>query len=252
MENVFKKLRENTETDQHPALKQIELSAEFGKMGFQISQSIISKVETSPKKPPTKSPQILEAYAKYFNVTTDYLLGTRENSFVDPNIAMIGSVTGLSDESIKVLSAWNENRKKPDLHLWQSNELSTLNLILEDIYRKSHSCKAIENYHSIFHYIGLFLKSKKILKSESNKVRYKHGNKWDNLKTGDIINGNIIEEISILYNDTNINVNKNDCVIFSETDSENATQYGIPASDIIEFHARKQINEELERLKEGK
>lgn len=61
----------------------------------------ISKVEKG------KFPQLylIEGYSKYFNVTSDYLLGLRETKTIDENIAMISKVTGLTDESIEVLKA---------------------------------------------------------------------------------------------------------------------------------------------------
>lgn len=61
----------------------------------------ISKVEKG------KFPQLylIEGYSKYFNVTSDYLLGLRETKTVDENIAMISKVTGLTEESIEILKA---------------------------------------------------------------------------------------------------------------------------------------------------
>lgn len=87
-ENVYKKLRDNTETDQKKALTQKELSAIFKNEGNPLEQSVISKIETKTVIPPTTSLDVLKAYAHHFNVTTDYLLGLRDTQTIDENIAM--------------------------------------------------------------------------------------------------------------------------------------------------------------------
>lgn len=54
---------------------------------------------------------LLIAYSRYFNVTTDYLLGIRDNAIIDENIAMIGKATGLSDESIENIKELKTDEK---------------------------------------------------------------------------------------------------------------------------------------------
>ena len=90
-ENVYKQLRENTETIARPALTQGELAAIFEKEGNPLSQSVISKLENQQKEPPTTSPDVIKAYATHFNVTADYLLGIRDNA-----IAKFSSAIALS------------------------------------------------------------------------------------------------------------------------------------------------------------
>ena len=103
--NIYYQLRESTETDNSPALTQIELAKAFADDGNPLAQSIISKIETSKENPPSVSYNVLRAYSQHFNVTTDYLLGLRETSLVDENIAMINKVTGLSEKSIDTLKS---------------------------------------------------------------------------------------------------------------------------------------------------
>ena len=61
--NIYKQLREATESDERRALSQIELAAIFQKEGNPISQSQISKLENSKKDPPTESTAVIKAYA---------------------------------------------------------------------------------------------------------------------------------------------------------------------------------------------
>lgn len=153
-ENVYKRLRESTETDSKSALTQPQLAEAFKKQGNPVSQSMISKIENSKKNPPTKSPTILKAYADYFNVTTDYLLGIRDTKQADENIAMISKVTGLNEDAINTLiklkSGKYYNQYKFDY------ALHTLNLILST-YENSNLFELIYhflfgNYDTIGHY----------------------------------------------------------------------------------------------------
>ena len=91
--NIYRKLREETETNETPELTQTELADIFASEGNPISQSVISKLEKSKKNPPTTSANVIKAYAEHFNVTADYLLGIRKTSVVDENLAMIGKTT---------------------------------------------------------------------------------------------------------------------------------------------------------------
>ena len=48
--NIYRKLREETETNETPELTQTELADIFASEGNPISQSVISKLEKSKKK----------------------------------------------------------------------------------------------------------------------------------------------------------------------------------------------------------
>lgn len=128
MENIYKQLRENTETIRTPALTQAQLSNVFKREGNPVAQSVISKLETSKKIPPTTSFEVVKAYSTHFKVTSDYLLGLREVKQTDENIAMINKATGLSEQAIETLKMLKENN---DI----TNALSTLNLLMNDTER---------------------------------------------------------------------------------------------------------------------
>lgn len=102
-ENIYKQLRQSTETDSKPALTQGELSEIFSKEGNKLAQSVISKLETNKKEPPTTSLDVIKAYSNHFKVTADYLLGLSDIKQADENMSMINRVTGLTEESIEVL-----------------------------------------------------------------------------------------------------------------------------------------------------
>ncbi len=139
-ENVFKQLRESTETDAKPALTQGELSNEFAEQGNTISQSFISKLEKSKADPPTTSYNAIKAYSMYFNVTADYLLGLRDTKQVDENISMINKVTGLSEKSINALKQMRNGNEIDDF-------FETLNyLISKDFNLFVQLVNAIELY----------------------------------------------------------------------------------------------------------
>ena len=121
--NIYKQLREATESDERRALSQIELAAIFQKEGNPISQSQISKLENSKKDPPTESTAVIKAYATHFNVTSDYLLGLRKTKSIDENLAMISRTTGLDETSINTLKLIQHY--KPELY-------QLLNFIMKD------------------------------------------------------------------------------------------------------------------------
>ena len=56
--------------------------------------------------------------------TADYLLGIRNNAIVNEDIAMIGRITGLSDNAISTLKKVKGN--------WNSRELEILNYIMKN------------------------------------------------------------------------------------------------------------------------
>lgn len=128
-ENIYKQLREKTETDTTPALTQGELAAIFESEGNPLSQSVISKLENQQKEPPTTSPDVIKAYATHFNVTADYLLGIRDIKTVDENIAMICKVTGLSEQAVESLKKIKECA---DEDKTIKDDLDMLNFIMSD------------------------------------------------------------------------------------------------------------------------
>lgn len=123
-ENRFKKLREDFEFKENGyRITMKELSDIFQKRGYSsLTHLAIRKLETGKRD--LKNINEVIAYADFFNVTADYLLGIRNNAIVDENIAMIGRVTGLSDNAISTLKKVNGN--------WNSRESKTLNYIMKN------------------------------------------------------------------------------------------------------------------------
>lgn len=153
-ENIYKQLREKTETDTTPALTQGELAAIFESEGNPLSQSVISKLENQQKDPPTTSPDVIKAYATHFNVTADYLLGIRDIKTVDENIAMICKVTGLSEQAVESLKKIKECA---DEDKTIKDDLDMLNFLMSDFIRFdvfiSHIRQFIDNSYNIpMHY----------------------------------------------------------------------------------------------------
>ena len=75
-------------------------------------------------------------YARYFNVSSDYLLGLSEVRTVSPDTAMICRVTGLDDKAVQTLSEINDptNFESP------KEIIQTLNYILGELdYREQEN-----------------------------------------------------------------------------------------------------------------
>lgn len=152
--NIYKQLRESTETDLTPALTQGELAAIFESEGNPLSQSVISKLENSKKEPPSTSIEVLKAYAKHFNVTADYLLGIRDTKTVDENIVMICNVTGLSEQAVESLKKIKECA---DEEITIKADLDMLNFLMSDFIQFdvfiSHIRQFIDSSYNIpMHY----------------------------------------------------------------------------------------------------
>ena len=84
MENIYKELRENYEFKKGGRrITQKELSQIFNKDYYftSLTHGAIRKLETGERN--LKNVDEITAYAKFFNVTADYLLGIRKNAFVD-------------------------------------------------------------------------------------------------------------------------------------------------------------------------
>lgn len=108
-ENIYLKLRNNTETDDAKELTQEQLSVIFGEEGNPLAQTVISKLENSKKTPPSTSLNVLKAYSNHFHVTCDYLLGLSNNKYADENYQMISRTTGLNDIAINTLKDIKDN-----------------------------------------------------------------------------------------------------------------------------------------------
>lgn len=138
-DNIYKKLRESTETDNTPALTQGELSNIFEKENNPLSQSVISKLETSKKNPPSKSIDVLKAYSTHFKVTSDYLLGIRDTKAIDYNIANASETLGLSDDCIKTIISL-DNSQKHLLNCLCNNKSDAFRFLLSTLYIYAMNC----------------------------------------------------------------------------------------------------------------
>lgn len=179
-ENIYKQLRESTETISSPVLTQGELAAIFEKEGNPLSQSVISKLENQQKEPPTTSPDVIKAYATHFNVTADYLLGIRKTKSLDENISMISKTTGLSENAIEALKI-----------IKRSNYINTLNFIMRDYALLGTFLSNVELYlnnkfDTPVHFddrLGIFVESKDVSDSpvliSSNEKYVSIGKKLD-------------------------------------------------------------------------
>lgn len=73
-------------------------------------------------------------YARYFNVSSDYLLGLSEVRTVSPDTAMICRVTGLDDKAVRTLSEIND----PTNFETPKEVIDTLNYIIGEMdYRET-------------------------------------------------------------------------------------------------------------------
>ena len=75
-------------------------------------------------------------YARYFNVSSDYLLGLSEVRTVSPDTAMICRVTGLDDKAVRTLSEINE----PTSFESPKGIMKTLNYLIGELnYREQEN-----------------------------------------------------------------------------------------------------------------
>lgn len=95
--NVFKSLRLSLATDTKKEPTQSELFELFKSVYPAGSQGSISKLESGNKEP---SIDELKAYSKFFNVSTDYLLGLEAISSKDTTIVDMAHKTHLSETAI--------------------------------------------------------------------------------------------------------------------------------------------------------
>lgn len=185
----------------------------------------------------------LKIYCDYFDCSADYLLGFISTQKQDT--ASVHDITGLSHDAIDALHLMKTGA---DNALWHNTELETLNFILENIRRIQKLNKGIGFTDSILHYIGMYLHNDTIRKEPATHVRHKHDNtKWDSLNNGDIVNGNAVQAVKVLADNTNTNINRSDKI--PVYDSANNNHYTLDFNKLIESHALNKITEKLIELK---
>lgn len=185
----------------------------------------------------------LLSLSEIYEVSVDYLLD--KSNFTSPENDFIGKYTGLSDDAIDALHLMKTGA---DNALWHNTELETLNFILENILRIQKLNKGIGFTDSILHYIGMYLHNDTIRKEPATHVRYKHDNtKRDLLNNGDIVNGNAVQAVEVLADNTNTNINRSDKIPVYDTANNN--HYTLDFNKLIESHALNKITEKLIELK---
>ena len=162
------------------------MAKKMAERGLNCNTSTITKHYNGDR---TISTEYVIKYAKYFGVSTDYLLGLSNVPAMETNIRMINEYTGLSNLSIKVLNVLNQ--------------VSTLN---SDIYKNSYT--DIINF--LIEKIGGNYKFLQLFRSLTN---YSFENKTEDL--------DIEEKIFEVSEKTNINLvdlifNRGSIVIGSE------------------------------------
>ncbi len=95
-------------------------------LGYEISQSTFNRILNCDGVYQTLDANFVAAYAKYFNVTADYLLGIRKTSIVNEDVAMIEKSTGLSESAINVL--------RTEMNIGHKRLIEALNLLICDMY----------------------------------------------------------------------------------------------------------------------
>lgn len=185
----------------------------------------------------------LMALADLYHVSVDYLLC--RSDFKSPENDFVGKYTGFSDDAIDALHLMKTGA---DNALWHNTELETLNFILENIRRVQKLNKGVGFADSILHYIGMYLHNDTIRKEPATHVRHKHDNtKWDSLNNGDVVNGNAVQAVEVLADNTNTNINRSDKI--PVYDSANNNHYTLDFNKLIESHALNKITEKLIELK---
>ena len=179
----------------------------------------------------------LTKYCMYFDCSADYLMGYIENptqAYTD-----ICKKTGLTVEAIAALKLLKLDAEKDSI--FQNIELDVLNFILESIHKRQKSGIGFTN--SILHFIGLYFISDGIKKEPVNQIRYRFDkSKWDGLKIGDFINGNAVQEVDLLCDNTNLSINDNRLSVFN---TKNNQHYTLDVARLFKAQALDGIHEKL-------
>lgn len=141
-ENRYKKLREDFEFKENGyRITMKALSDIFLKRGYSsLTHIAIRKLETGKRD--LKDINEVIAYAEFFNVTADYLLGIRNNAVVDEDMAMIGRVTGLSDDAIQAFKKMSEVER--DTFNKLASEDGLLNLLLLELWKYANNSTFVD------------------------------------------------------------------------------------------------------------
>lgn len=154
-----------------------------------VTQQTLSRYEKGQRKASTKF--VVKA-SKYFNVSTDYLLGITDIKTPNRDIRYIHEYTGLDEISISTLN--NLNNVSPQSDVSHFNEIDIINLLLSqgcNTYKADDRC-----------YNTLKDDSNNILKILTSIMNLKYI-KSDRLIINDL--GEIEKYNPIIYNDSHLN-----------------------------------------------
>ena len=96
---------------------------------LEITRQSLSLYEKAER---TINAELLAKVARYFSVTSDYLLGLSDAQSVDPDVQTAQKVTGLSDSSVRLLMDDENNKEAVEL-LLQSPAFAELALWLTSL-----------------------------------------------------------------------------------------------------------------------
>lgn len=145
----YRKLRESIETNNLKIYTQDKLAKDLG-----ITKTQISNLETGEKY---ISITELVSYAKFFNVTMEYLLGLSDNKY--HNTYNIGTTLGLSDKAIERLHYYHTDNNKKDY-----NYMQVINFLIENL--NSPKMERLDRF--------LFARPTHFLIKDWNKNEYKN------------------------------------------------------------------------------
>lgn len=142
-ENVFKLAR--IKYNQH-GLQSVEtVSKETG-----ISASMINDLESNVGKKRGASYLKVAQLAKYYGVSSDYLLGLTDIRSTNPDIKFLSEMTGLSEQCIENLKIIHDTdtKARPDGKV-KYETVETINCLVESLSSKSNALVWIGRYLSV-------------------------------------------------------------------------------------------------------
>ena len=165
-------------------ITQAQLEAATGVKQSAISEYINGRSNGSSRAPDCGT---VIALAKYFSVSTDYLLGLSDISSIDPNLQSAKQFTGLSEKSVGLLH-W--------FHQWGiSNDVSSvIDILLSDSRFINLDQQKKRNYRPIINLLYFFFNYSS--SSVTKKQIYMNG------ETRDCDNSRFISDQAIMLDDT--------------------------------------------------
>jgi len=154
----------------------------------------------------------LSEYCIFFNCSADYFLGYID--YPTHDYQEIGQKTDLSITAIKMLEIWKQQKSKNSFFTAQlSQSIDALNYLLEYSYN-SYQLASQEGHYpgwSIFHHIGSYINADNIVRDMPNKIRFRNGSRYYDMKPGDLYTKSdtgediVIEQLYALNEITNDN-----------------------------------------------